>query len=56
MKADIWMSGRGVSFFSQVKEYTARYFAYLVAKAGGGLPADYPQRRSGCLPGYSPPA
>jgi hypothetical protein len=27
-------------FFSEAKEYSARYFAYLVAKAGGGLHLD----------------
>jgi hypothetical protein len=31
------MSDRGVSFFSEAKEYSVGYFAYLVAKAGGGL-------------------
>jgi hypothetical protein len=43
-------------FFSEAKEYSARYLAYLVAKAGGGLPAGYPQRRGSYLPGTSPPA
>jgi hypothetical protein len=43
-------------FFSEAKEYSAQYLAYFVAKAGGGLPANYPQRRSSYLPGYSPPA
>src|SRR4030042_6767995 len=28
------MSGRGLSFFSEAKEYSARYLAYLIAKAG----------------------
>jgi len=28
------MSGMEVSFFSEAKEYSARHFAYLVAKAG----------------------
>jgi hypothetical protein len=31
------MSDRGVSLFLRAKEYSARYFTYLVAKAGGGL-------------------
>jgi hypothetical protein len=30
------MSSGGL-FFLEAKEYSARYFAYLVAKAGGGL-------------------
>jgi hypothetical protein len=32
------MSRRGL--FSKAKAYSARYFALIVAKAGGGLPAD----------------
>jgi hypothetical protein len=32
----------GAPFFIEGKKYGARYLAQLVAKAGGGLPADYP--------------
>jgi hypothetical protein len=32
------------SFFSEAKEYSARYFAYLVAKAGGALIAPVKHR------------
>jgi hypothetical protein len=45
----------GISFL-EAKKYGAQYLALLIAKAGGGLPADYPLRRSIYLPGTSSPA